>query len=65
MKYSEAKKLSSTKFQRLTGVKRATFRVMVRLVKTEEKKKKKVGRPPQLRIEDQILITLQYLKNIL
>jgi hypothetical protein len=64
MKYSEAKKLSSTKFKRLTGVKRGTFRVMVRVVKTSEKRKKKVGRPPKLRVEDQILITLQYIARI-
>lgn len=63
MKYSQVKKLSSTKFKRLTGVKRGTFSVMVRVVKTEEKKKKKVGRPAKLRIEDQILITLQYLRE--
>lgn len=36
---------------------------MVRVVKAEEKKKKKSGRPPILRIEDQILMTLQYLRE--
>ena len=36
---------------------------MVRLVKAKEKKKKKSGRPPELRIEDQILMTLQYLRE--
>lgn len=36
---------------------------MVRIVKAEEKKKKKSGRPPKLRIEDQILMTLQYLRE--
>jgi hypothetical protein len=36
---------------------------MVRVVKAEDKKKKKVGRPPELIIEDQILMTLQYLRE--
>lgn len=63
MKYWKVKQLSATKFKRLTGVKRKTFQVMVRVVKAEDKKKKKSGRPPQLRIEDQILITLQYLRE--
>ena len=55
MKYWKAKLLSATDFKRLTGVKRKTFQVMVRLVKAEEKKKKKSGRPPELRIEDHSL----------
>lgn len=36
---------------------------MTRIVKAEEKNKKKSGRPPKLRIEDQILMTLQYLRE--
>jgi len=36
---------------------------MVRIVKSKEKQKKKSGRPPKLRIEDQILLTLQYLRE--
>jgi hypothetical protein len=64
MKYSKIKKLSATKFKRLTGIKRKTFNLMVRIVKSEEKKKKKIGRPSKLRIEDQILIALQYIARI-
>ena len=60
MKYWQAIKLSSREFKRLTGVKRQTFRLMVRLVKGEAKKKKKPGRRTKLIIEDQILVTLQY-----
>ncbi|QFS50208.1 Mobile element protein [Nostoc sphaeroides CCNUC1] len=33
---------------------------MVRLVKAEDQKKKKPGRPPKLIIENQVLIVLQY-----
>jgi hypothetical protein len=36
---------------------------MVRLVRAKEKQKKKSGRTPQLRIEDRILLTLQYLRE--
>ena len=36
---------------------------MVRTVKFKEKEKKKCGRPSKLRIEDQILLTLQYLRE--
>ena len=60
MKYWQARKLSSREFKRLTGVKRRTFRLMVRLVKTQEKLKKKPGCPNKLIVEDRILVTLQY-----
>ena len=60
MKYWQARKLSSKKFKRVYGVKPQTFRVMVRLVNTQEKQKKKSGRPAKLIIENQILIILQY-----
>ena len=36
---------------------------MVRLVKAQEKEKKKPGRKPKLTLEDQILIMLQYLRE--
>ena len=62
MKYWQAKKLPSTKFKRMTGVKK-TFQLMVRIVRAKEKNKKKPGRPTKLRIEDQILLTLQYLRE--
>ncbi len=60
MKYWQAIKLSSRKFKRHTVVKRQTFRLMVRLIKAEEKQKKKLGRRAKLIIEDQVLVTLQY-----
>ena len=36
---------------------------MVRTVKAKEKEKKKTGRKPKLIVEDQILMTLQYLRE--
>ncbi len=58
MKYWQAIKLSSREFKRLTGVKRQTFRLMIRLIKAQEKQKKKPGRPTKLIIEDRVLVTL-------
>ena len=58
-----ARKLSANRFKRLTGVQKRTFKQMVELVKNEEKKKKKSGCPCKLRIEDQVLMTLQYLRE--
>lgn len=63
MKYCKARKLSANRFKRLTGVQKPTFKRMVELVKNEKKKKKKVGCPCKLRIEDQVLMTLQYLRE--
>ncbi len=60
MKYWQVRKLSATKFKRFCGVKRQTFRLMVRLVKGKQKLKKKAGSPSKLIIEDQVLVTLQY-----
>ena len=36
---------------------------MVRMVKAKEQEKKKAGRKPKLILEDQILMTLQYLRE--
>ena len=37
---------------------------MVRIVKLKQKEKNKCGRPPKLRIEDQILLTIDVFKRI-
>ncbi len=60
MKYCQTKQLSSTKFKRLTGVNRRTYQLMVRLVKGKKAEQKKLGRPTELIIEDQVLMVLQY-----
>ena len=60
MKYCQTKQLSSTKFKRLTEVNRRTYQLMVRLVKGKKAEQKKLGRPTELIIEDQVLIILQY-----
>lgn len=63
MEYRKIRKLSANQFKRLTGVQKKTFKRMVELVKNEEKKKKKSGCPCKLRIEEQVLMTLQYLRE--
>ena len=60
VKFWRAKQLTSRKFKRLTGVSRQTFQEMVRLVKADEKKKKKSGHRPKLIIEDKVLMVIQY-----
>ena len=60
MKYSQTKQLSSTSFKRLTGVNRRTYQLMVRIVKGKKADHKKSGRPPELSIEEQVLMVLQY-----
>ena len=66
-KASDTRALPAPQFKRLVGVKRQTFKVMVRLVerqeKINEKLKKKSGAPLALRIFDRILLTLEYLRE--
>jgi hypothetical protein len=60
VKYESAQNLESEEFKRLCGVSFATFEPMVKIVSAEKRLAKKTGRPSKLRIEDQILMTLQY-----
>lgn len=63
--YEKISKLKDAQFRRKTGVKRKTFETMVRLVIESEKKRKKkmTGRPPKLSYEDQVLLSLEYLRE--
>lgn len=63
MTYKKVKNLKAEDFKRLTGVHFETFNQMVEIVKQAEKLRKKTGRPPKLRIEDQILMVLEYLRK--
>ncbi|MDZ7933898.1 MAG: IS5 family transposase [Emticicia sp.] len=63
-RYSTLTKLSKTKFRRYIGVTRDIFNIMVVIVTSHEKKrKKKDGRNANLTIEDQILMTLTYYRE--
>ena len=64
MKYEKLEKYSNTKFRRITGVKRATFEKMVEILrKGYAEKHRRRGRTPKLSIEDQLLATLEYLRE--
>jgi len=62
--YKQVNKLRDAQFRRKTGVKRNTFNKMVEIVReAEEKRKKILGRPLKLSYEDQVLMSLEYLRE--
>lgn len=64
MKYPQVKILEEEKFRRLTGVKPSTFQRMVKILKiADHQKKSKGGRKNKLCIEDQLLISLEYIRE--
>ena len=58
--WAEAEKYSESDFKRHSGVSKAVFDEMVRVMEERECGKKKSGRPPKFCIEDQLLIALEY-----
>ena len=60
MRHEEVKGLPPGQFKRLTGVKRETFELMLRVLKQSEQQKKRLGRPSKLLLADQLLLTLMY-----
>ena len=63
-KYEKVIELNSLEFRRLSGIKKETFERMVNLLKNVDSEKKKArGRKNKLRIEDQLLMTLEYLRE--
>ena len=63
MRYSEAKNLAPKEFKRLSGVYPETFKEMVQIVQKYQESKKVLGRQSLLSIQDQILMTLEYLRE--
>jgi len=63
MNYEELQKLTPKDFKRYCGVHQETFSQMVKIVKAEKILQKKSGRPSKLCVEDQILMTLCYLRE--
>lgn len=64
MKYDQVRTLEDEKFRRLTGVKLPTFSKMVDILKQADiQKKMQGGRKNKLSIEDQLLMTLEYLRE--
>lgn len=64
MKYEIIKEYNDKQFRRITGVKRATFEKMVEILKKGyAEKHRRRGRKPKLSIENQLLATLEYLRE--
>jgi transcriptional antiterminator len=57
------KKLRTKDFRRLTGIKQRTFKQMIGCLEQREGDKQKAGRESELSLEDQLLLTLQYLRE--
>lgn len=64
MKYELIQNLQPKNFRRLTGVKSVTFKCMVQVLSAADKTKKAFGgRKNKLSIENQLLLTLEYLRE--
>lgn len=64
MRYETLSSLSEDEFRRLTGIKPSTFEHMVGILKIANSKKRwHGGRNSKLCIEDQLLMTLEYLRE--
>lgn len=64
MKYETIKEYTEKQFRRITGVKRETFEKMVEILqKSYAQKHRRRGRKPKLSIEEQLLATLEYLRE--
>ena len=64
MKYEIIKDYKEKQFRRITGVKRATFEKMAEILKKGyAEKHRRRGRKPKLSIENQLLATLEYLRE--
>ena len=63
MTYRKVKNLKAEDFKRLTGEHFDTFNQMVQIVKKVDCSRKITGRPSKLGVEDQVLMTLEYLRE--
>lgn len=63
MRYEKLSRYSDSEFKRLVGVPRELFTEMVSVLIGAETQKKKSGSPHTLSIENQLLLTLNHLRN--
>lgn len=64
MKYEKIKDYKEEEFRRLSGVKRTTFKKMIRILEeAEQKKKVRGGKPNALPMEERRLMALEYLRE--
>ena len=64
MKQEQIKDLGGEEFRRLTGIKPETFEKMLKILSDADRKKKaKGGRRNKLNLKDQLLVTLEYIRE--
>ena len=64
MKYEKLGSYTEERFRRITGVKRKTYEKMLEILRVAEAIKRARGGPkPKLTLEDQLLVTLEYLRE--
>jgi len=64
MKYENMQSYSDAKFRRITGVRRKTFDKMLEILRAVETMRRARGGPkPKLSLENQLLATLEYLRE--
>lgn len=64
LKFEQIKIMKEEDFRRLTGIKRKTFEKMMEVLsKEQQKKKSQGGKPNKLALEEQLLMTLEYLRE--
>ncbi|XVN40608.1 MAG: IS5 family transposase [Rickettsia endosymbiont of Argas persicus] len=64
MRFEQVKELEDKRFSRLTGVKKGTFLKMVDILRQADSlKKSKGGRKNKLNLEEQLLVSLEYLRE--
>lgn len=63
-KYKKIKKLKPNEFKRLTGIKHQTFQEMLSILRdVEAKRMSRGGKPHRLKLEDRLLMALEYLRE--
>jgi hypothetical protein len=63
-KYNKIKNLDPVEFKRLTGVQPRTFEEMVKILKSgEAQRMNRGGKPCRLKLEDRLLMSLEYLRE--
>jgi len=64
MKYQQVKLLKDVEFRRLTGVRRETFELMLKVLRVAARKRRKIGGPaPDVSLENRLLMMLEYLRE--
>ncbi len=64
MRYEESKRLREKEFRRKSGIKRKTFKRAAEILKkAEAERRRRGGHESKLAIEDQLLLTLEYLRE--